>query len=126
MNGCPFCSLRPEQLWLADNDVLAIKDVFPVAEGHTLVLPRAHHVSVFDATAAAQTALWAMVSQVRQSLTDTLSPDGFTIGVNDGLAAGQTVLHGHIHVIPRFQGDVAEPRGGIRQVISSPAAGVSK
>ena len=126
MNGCPFCSLRPEQLWLADNDVLAIKDVFPVAEGHTLVLPRAHHVSVFDAPADAQTALWAMVSQVRQSLTDTLSPDGFTIGVNDGLAAGQTVLHGHIHVIPRFRGDVAKPRGGIRQVISSSAAGVSK
>ena len=81
------------------------------------MVPRTHVVSIFDLPPAVQSDLWDLVRQAREMMADSACPDGFTVGVNDGEAAGQTVPHAHIHVIPRFTGDVPDPRGGIRRVI---------
>jgi diadenosine tetraphosphate (Ap4A) HIT family hydrolase len=70
--------------------------------------------SIYELTADDQVALWATVAQARQRLMDKLNPDGVNVGLNDGVAAGQTVMHAHIHLIPRYEGDVADPRGGVR------------
>ena len=88
-------------------------DAHPLTEGHTLVVPR---------SLAEQQGIWKLVAEVRERLLTSLKPDGFNIGFNDGLAAGQTVEHAHVHVIPRRTGDVPDPRGGIRWVIADNAA----
>jgi diadenosine tetraphosphate (Ap4A) HIT family hydrolase len=100
---------------------VAVPDAFPVVEGHMLVVPRRHVASLFDLSDEEQAAVWKLVAQVRGKLASELKADGFTIGVNDGPAAGQTVLHAHVHVIPRRVGDVADPRGGVRWVIPAKA-----
>jgi len=118
---CPFCTIAPDRVWLADAHAVAIVDSYPVTEGHTLVVPLRHVASVFDLPAAEQAALWALVGRVRTALQERFQPAGFNIGLNDGPAAGQTIGHAHIHVIPRRAGDVADPRGGIRWVIPGKA-----
>ncbi len=100
---------------------MAILDGFPVAEGHSLVVPKRHVASPFDLPDEEQAALWHLVALVRTGLMEWLKPDGFNVGVNDGLAAGQTVMHAHIHIIPRRRGDVPDPRGGVRWVVPSKA-----
>jgi diadenosine tetraphosphate (Ap4A) HIT family hydrolase len=112
---CPFCSIRA--FVVETEHIVAFHDRFPVAEGHTLVVPRRHVDSVFDLTRAEFDTLWQVVTEVRERLRRELQPNGFTIGVNDGAAAGQTVTHAHVHVIPRCAGDVPDPRGGIRWVL---------
>jgi superfamily II DNA or RNA helicase/diadenosine tetraphosphate (Ap4A) HIT family hydrolase len=108
----------PETDWIASNDLaFAIRDRFPVTEGHTLVVTRRAAPSWFDATTAERAALLELVDQVRRRLDETHRPDGYNIGVNVGAAAGQTVAHLHLHVIPRYCGDVPDPRGGVRHVI---------
>jgi diadenosine tetraphosphate (Ap4A) HIT family hydrolase len=97
-------------------------DVFPVTHGHTLVLPVRHCADLFELDAAEYGAVWNTVREVRDELQARLLPAGFTIGVNAGVAAGQTVPHAHVHVIPRFEGDVLDPRGGVRWVIPHRAA----
>jgi diadenosine tetraphosphate (Ap4A) HIT family hydrolase len=101
---------------------LAVRDGYPVAPGHTLVIPRSHAPSLFDLPQQVQAVVWEMVQQVRARLQDELHPDGFNIGMNDGVAAGQTVMHAHVHVIPRHKGDVPDPRGGVRWVFPDKAA----
>jgi diadenosine tetraphosphate (Ap4A) HIT family hydrolase len=100
---------------------VAFPDAFPVAEGHMLVVPKRHVASLFDLPDEEQASLWRLVALVRGKLASELKPDGFNIGVNDGPAAGQTVLHAHVHVIPRRAGDVADPRGGVRWVLPAKA-----
>ena len=120
-NQCPFCELDPEKAWFDTEHGLVIRDGFPISEGHTLVIPRFHVSSLFDLDSETQAALWKLVAEVRRRLTDELEPDGFNIGLNDGEAAGQTVMHAHIHVIPRWKGDVPDPRGGVRWIIPDKA-----
>jgi diadenosine tetraphosphate (Ap4A) HIT family hydrolase len=96
---------------------LALPDAYPVSEGHSLVVPRAHFERLFDAPAEVQAAVWDLVESVRRELTARLRPDGYNVGINEGACAGQTIWHAHVHVIPRFDGDVQDPRGGIRWVI---------
>lgn len=115
--SCPFCSLDPGQKWIETEDAIAFADAYPVSDGHTLVIPRKHVSSIYELTAEAQLAVWSLVTEVRNRLLTGLKPDGFNIGVNDGVAAGQTVEHAHVHIIPRRKGDVADPRGGIRWII---------
>jgi diadenosine tetraphosphate (Ap4A) HIT family hydrolase len=86
-----------------------------------LVVPRKHVSTIYELTTAEQKDIWDLVGEVRQRLLTGLKPDGFNIGFNDGLAAGQTVMHAHIHVIPRRNGDVPDPRGGIRWIIANNA-----
>ncbi len=116
--GCPFCT-GPPAAWVAANDLaFAIRDRFPVSPGHTLVIPKRHVPTWFDATVAEQHALLALVDVVRRDLDGgDPKPDGYNIGVNVGVVAGQTVPHLHVHVIPRFAGDVPDPTGGVRFVI---------
>lgn len=120
-NRCPFCHLEPSRILLENAFAAAFPDAFPVAEGHTLVVPKRHVASLFELSDEEQATLWRLVTLVRAKLMDELKPDGFNIGVNDGLAAGQTVMHAHVHVIPRRTGDVADPRGGMRWIIPSKA-----
>ena len=119
---CPFCRLEKNRILLESEFALAFLDGFPVSQGHTLVVPRRHVASLFDLTPEEQAALWRMVAEVRAGLLDGLKPDGFNVGVNDGMAAGQTVMHAHVHVIPRRSGDVPDPRGGVRWVVPDKAA----
>jgi len=100
---------------------VAVPDAHPVTEGHTLVVPRKRVTTIYLLNAAEQNAIWALVAEVRERLLTGLKPDGFNIGFNDGLAAGQTVAHAHVHVIPLWNGDVPDPRGGIRWVIADTA-----
>src|SRR5262249_20343186 len=85
----------------------------PVSPGHTLVVPRRHVAGYFECTPAEKAELWRLVEEVRARLLEAYRPDGFNVGLNDGAAAGQTVHHAHIHVIPRYAGDVVDPRGGV-------------
>ena len=89
----------------------------PLVPGHTLVVPRQHVGRLFDAPPRIVEAMWRMAGRVRKALEQEEHHDGYNIGVNDGACAGQTVMHAHIHVIPRTRGDVEDPRGGIRWVI---------
>ena len=118
---CPFCSLASDRIWLATEHALAFPDNYPISDGHTLVIPIRHIASVFDLPEEEQSALWALAGKVRAMLQEKLRPDGFNIGVNDGAAAGQTIGHAHIHIIPRRKGDVADPRGGVRWIIPDKA-----
>jgi diadenosine tetraphosphate (Ap4A) HIT family hydrolase len=121
VNECPFCS--PDVKHVAECALTrTILDLYPVSPGHSLVVPKRHITKLSDATPAEQHALLDAVLAARARLSsyqDGPSPDGFNIGINEGMAAGQTVAHLHVHVIPRFTGDVEDPRGGIRHCIPS-------
>lgn len=120
-HACPFCYLEASSVQLENDYAVAFLDGFPVTAGHTLVVPKRHIASVCDLPEEEQGAVWSLVTQVRAKLLAELKPDGFNIGLNDGTAAGQTVMHAHVHVIPRCHGDVADPRGGVRRVLRKKA-----
>ena len=120
---CPFCERAAAGGAEFHNaHAVAVPDGFPVSPGHTLVIPRRHCQGLFDLSADEYGAVWRLARVVRDSLHERLHPDGFNVGANDGAAAGQTVPHAHVHVIPRFDGDVPDPRGGIRWVMPGRAA----
>lgn len=115
---CPFCSLPIERkIELSLERVLALRDSYPVSEGHTLIVPKRHIATWFEATAKERAELWGAIDIVCEELIDLYSPNGFNFGINSGEAAGQTVGHLHLHVIPRYDGDMDDPRGGVRHVI---------
>lgn len=120
--GCPFCEIPRDTVVAESCHAVAIRDGYPVNRGHTLVIPKAHSQSLFAHSPGIQADVWALVARVRSDLQSKHKPDGFNIGLNDGRAAGQTVDHAHVHVIPRFDGDAADPRGGIRWVMPQHAA----
>ena len=120
--GCPFCGVPKESVVVESRHALAIPDKYPVSRGHTLVVPKGHADSLFAYDSETQADTWRLVSSVRDELQSRLGPDGFNVGINDGKAAGQTVGHAHVHVIPRFDGDGADPRGGVRWVLPERAA----
>lgn len=114
---CPFCTL-PESRIVAGNDhAVWIMDGYPVSPGHSLVIPRRHVGSFFDITQEERLALLELLDQAKACVMRDFKPDGFNIGINDGPAAGQTVPHLHLHLIPRYLGDLPDPRGGVRWVI---------
>lgn len=116
--SCPFCSIHPAVEILTETaNALAILDSFPVNPGHTLIIPRRHVASYFDLHADEQHALWQLVNSAKILLENRFHPDGFNVGINIGETAGQSVMHVHIHLIPRYKGDVEQPRGGVRGVI---------
>lgn len=118
---CPFCIFE-NRIFVAANDyAFAIYDGHPISQGHTLVIPRKHIASLFDLKEDEYLAVWKIVIYVKNFLKDKFNPDSFNIGLNDGPAAGQTVPHAHIHVIPRYNGDVVDPRGGVRWIIPEKA-----
>ncbi|WP_151638732.1 HIT family protein [Noviherbaspirillum aerium] len=118
---CPFCALSSERV-LGENDhALWIRDGFPISPGHSLIIPKRHIGSFFDTSEEERQALLALLDEAKQVAATEFKPDGYNIGINDGPAAGQTVPHLHIHLIPRYAGDMADPRGGVRWVIPEKA-----
>ncbi|MCX5787378.1 MAG: HIT family protein [Elusimicrobia bacterium] len=118
---CAFCSIEPAQFFASNDLAVAIRDRYPISPGHLLIIPRRHVPAFMDTTAAERTALWALVPEELERLTKEHSPDGFNIGLNDGPAAGQTIGHLHLHVIPRYKGDAPDPRGGVRWILPAKA-----
>ena len=114
---CPFCNPSLEEIVLANDLFYARYDKFPVNPGHLLLIPFRHVAGFFEATDEEQAALLALVREAKDLLDERFHPDGYNIGVNVGTAAGQTVMHLHVHVIPRYAGDMEDPRGGVRGVI---------
>ena len=114
VENCAFCGLGPEALLRSTPRALLVMDRYPVRPGHALAIPRRHVISVFDLTGDEMRELWELVSWYRTGCDRVSAADGWNVGVNDGVAAGQTIGHAHIHVIPRLSGDVADPRGGLR------------
>ncbi len=112
---CPFC--EPKESILDGNHLYARFDKYPVTKGHTLIIPFRHVEDYFKATNQEKTELIAMIDKVKKILDYRYKPDGFNIGVNCGDAAGQTIKHLHIHIIPRYKGDIEDPSGGVRGVI---------
>lgn len=119
----PFLEI-PSREWIASNALaFAVFDGFPVSAEHSLVITKRLVRTWFDATPDEQAALMELVNVVKEKLDETLQPkpDGYNVGFNSGDAAGQTVPHLHVHVIPRYTGDVEDPRGGVRHVIPGKA-----
>lgn len=116
--SCPFCEPPDERVAIAGELTRVLIDLYPVAEGHLLVVPRRHIARWSEATLDERTALMAHTDLARElAMLRDGTVEGFNIGWNDGPVAGQTVMHLHVHVIPRRRGDVEDPRGGIRWVL---------
>ncbi len=114
---CPFCS--PDEIVLSNDLVFAIYDRYPVNQGHMLIIPRRHVEDFWSSTSEERKAFSDLLEDCKQHLDNTFNPAGYNIGINCGEAAGQTVFHLHIHLIPRYIGDIDNPRGGVRGVIPS-------
>ena len=119
---CVFCArIAAGELVAENGSAVAFADTFPLSRGHCLIVPRRHESNFFALTPAEQAATWALLAPTRQYVERDGRPDGYNIGVNVGEAAGQTVAHAHVHLIPRYRGDVADPRGGVRWVLPARA-----
>lgn len=115
--GCIFCNL-PQSEKIAESDLcFAMFDGFPVSKGHVLIIPKRHVADYFDLTDEEIMAMQHMMKEIKGRLDEEFSPDGYNVGINVNEAAGQTVFHVHMHLIPRYRGDVDNPRGGVRGVI---------
>lgn len=115
---CPFCNLNPQIELISEiATAVAFLDSFPVNQGHTLIIPKRHTANYFDLSIHEQRALWLLVNRCKSIIEKRFNPDGFNVGINVNEAAGQSVFHVHIHLIPRYNGDVENPRGGVRGVI---------
>jgi diadenosine tetraphosphate (Ap4A) HIT family hydrolase len=117
---CIFCLQHhaAENKIMIENDEFFVRyDNFPATEGHVEIVPKRHVVSFFDLTPTEIGAAYDLMLRAQKKLADKYGPDGYTIGVNEGTAAGRSVNHLHIHLIPRHYGDVDDPRGGIRQIV---------
>ena len=118
---CPFCHISPARIIDADDLAFAIRDGFPVSPGHTLIVPRRHIDSFFAISVQERDSLMRLLDRARSALENEYAPAAYNIGINDGPAAGQTVNHLHIHLIPRYAGDSPDPRGGVRWVLPDKA-----
>ncbi len=115
--GCPFCSPEPLRVIFDTPPVLALWDAFPVTDGHALVVPHRHVSTWFEASEDERIAIIRSIDRVKEEIERSSDPAGYNIGMNVGAAAGQTIPHLHVHVIPRYPGDMPDPRGGVRHVI---------
>lgn len=117
---CPFCN--PETVRenvLENKTAYSVFDKFPVSKGHALVIPKRHCSGYFELTTEEQNSCWTMVNELKAVIAKKYNPDGYNIGINISEAAGQTIPHVHIHLIPRYTGDIKNPEGGVRGVIPS-------
>ena len=115
--ACLFCEMTEDRIIDRNDLAYAIRDGFPVTPLHTLIIPKRHLLSYFELTPEEELDLTNLLKQTKRYLDEHHHPDGYNVGFNDGVAAGQTVMHMHMHLIPRYLGDVLEPRGGIRWVL---------
>ena len=119
--NCPFCALSASRIIECNSVGVVIRDAHPISHGHTLVIPVRHVASFFDITEAEREGLMSLLFNAKRRIDAESSPKGYNIGVNDGAAAGQTVPHLHLHLIPRYDGDLQDPRGGVRWVLPKKA-----
>ncbi len=119
--SCPFCSLTPERIVVKNTSGVVVRDGFPISPGHSLIIPHRHIASFFELYEDERSGLLSLLDQTKCDLDALHRPDGYNIGINDGAAAGQTVPHLHLHLIPRYCGDLPDPRGGVRWVIPDKA-----
>lgn len=119
--SCPFCNPDPNRVFLETDLVIGVWDKYPVSPGHALLVPRRHVAGWFDATNEEREILTAALEIARDKILEQHRPDGFNIGVNSGEAAGQTIFHLHVHLIPRYKDDQEDPRGGIRRLFPDKA-----
>lgn len=118
---CPFCTL-PDGRVVEENEFsLLIRDGYPVSPGHSLVIPKRHVGSFFEVAAPERAALLVLLDKAKDLVERDYTPAGYNIGINNGTAAGQTVPHLHIHMIPRYIGNQDDARGGVRWVIPDKA-----
>ena len=120
--ACPFCRIEAGRVAWSSPLAVAFWDVYPVSLGHALIVPRRHATSWSELTSDEKAALIAGIDAMRALIDERYEPHAYNVGFNDGEAAGQTILHFHVHVIPRYQGDVLDPRGGVRWVLPDKAA----
>ena len=141
---CLFCTLQGERIVGTNDLATAIRDAYPVSPGHTLIIPKRHVISFFDTTTEERLAMFELLDKVKRELdrgwesgaqpaADRLPPlraargrvgegaAAYNIGINDGALAGQTIMHLHVHLIPRYAGDDSDPRGGIRKIFPAKA-----
>jgi diadenosine tetraphosphate (Ap4A) HIT family hydrolase len=123
---CLFCSVPRDEILIDGPIAMARIDTHPVSPGHTLIIPKRHVASFFETTEEERLAMLTLLDEAKAILDKKHKPDGYNIGINGGEAAGQTVMHLHIHLIPRYKGDKADPRGGVRWVLPEKAAYWSK
>jgi len=116
-NQCIFCQLDKNRIIAESELTLTIMDEFPVSIGHTLILPKRHVSDFFEITPDEHDEMFAALDEARHLLKAEFKPDGFNIGINNGAAAGQSIMHVHMHLIPRYIGDMEDPKGGVRGVI---------
>lgn len=116
MSNCVFCNYNPTEIIAENRVAFAILDKFPVNEGHTLIISKRHFNSFFEATEEEVKGIYSLMHEVKEMLDIQYEPTGYNVGVNIGYDAGQTIMHLHIHLIPRYKGDVENSRGGIRKL----------
>jgi diadenosine tetraphosphate (Ap4A) HIT family hydrolase len=121
---CPFCDrIAADAPSIASTDlVVAFPDAYPLNPGHTLIVPRRHVARLSDLHDDERLAIWDLVPVVKAWIDAANDPQGYNIGINDGPAAGRTIDHVHLHVIPRYSGDTSDPRGGVRWAVPERAA----
>lgn len=112
--NCAFCTKTFDDIIAENAHALAFYDHHPVNKGHAIIIPKRHFISLFDAREEEIIAMYRLIHYVQLKLDHEFKPDGYNIGINIGETAGQSVMHLHIHLIPRYKGDVESPRGGIR------------
>lgn len=116
-NNCPFCNVPEDKIIASNQFCVAFYDGYPVSQGHTLIIPKRHVSSFFELTTEEVSAMYALLLEMKLKLDNKYSPDGYNIGVNVNAAAGQSIFHVHMHLIPRYTGDIPNPKGGVRGVI---------
>lgn len=118
---CPFCNLPAERIVGSNDEAVVILDAYPISPGHSLIIPKRHVESFFDLKDSEQAEMLRLLQSAKEGLDQELSPAGYNVGINDGAAAGQTIPHLHIHLVPRYTNDRADPRGGVRWIIPEKA-----
>lgn len=117
LDECPFCNIDSKRIIFSNEGAIAIFDEFPVNSGHMLIIPKKHQPDFFLIDNEEQRSILDLLHKCRNHIDAEFHPDGYNIGVNVNRAAGQTIFHLHVHLIPRYQDDVKDPRGGVRGVI---------
>jgi len=120
-NNCVFCKLPKERVIMETDLWFVVRDGFPISPGHTLIIPKRHINDYFDIVENEHKSLHDVINQSKVLLEAEFQPDGYNIGINCGEEAGQTVMHLHIHLIPRYKGDCDDPRGGVRWIFPDKA-----
>jgi diadenosine tetraphosphate (Ap4A) HIT family hydrolase len=124
---CVFCHLAPARITAEDDFGAVIDDAYPISPGHCLIIPKRHIESFFETSSAEINTLFSLAKIARSRIEERRRkknlpiPDGYNLGINDGPAAGQTVPHLHLHLVPRYAGDLDDPRGGVRWILPTNA-----